>query len=316
MQLPADPEILIVGPGSMGLMHAALLARAGRRVTLLDHRPERAAALSRVGIRVRGAAGDFWVSIPVVSDASDAASPDLVVFLVKAHSTPAALAHARDAFRPDTVLLTLQNGLGNYELLVEFAGSDRVLGGTTSSGAYRPGDGEVFVAAIGDMRIGGSEVVLPVADAVCALFSDAGLPAQTSDDLQSLLWQKATVNAGINPLGALAGVRNGVLLEVPALRLLLRGLVEEAVDVASRAGVRLDGDMVAAVEEVACRTAENRCSMLQDLEASRPTEIRQISGHIAAVGLQQGGSGWLNETVHKLVEAAERRWHGAETEQT
>lgn len=313
MQLPADPEILMVGPGSMGLMHAALLARAGLSVTLLDHRPERAAALSHSGIRVRGAAGDFSITIRVVADPADVPQPHLAVFLVKAYSSAAALEHARDALGPDTVLLTLQNGLSNYERLVGLAGPERVLVGTTSSGAYRPDEGEVFVAAVGDIWIGGVEPVLPLAGAVCDVFRRSGLPAQVSESVHGLLWRKAIVNAGINPLGALAGVRNGVLLQVPALRRMLQELVREAAEIAPRAGVWLDEDMVAAVEKVAAITAENRCSMLQDLEAGRSTEIRQINGHIAAVGRQCGRCGWLNETISRLVQAAES---GRESEQT
>ncbi|GAG26249.1 unnamed protein product, partial [marine sediment metagenome] len=159
-----DPHILIIGPGSMGLTHAGLLARAGLDVTVLDYRPQRAAQLKASGISIRGAAGDFEVMVPVMAAASEVRSADLAIFFVKAYSTAEALRHAQDALQEQTILLTLQNGLGNYELLVEFAGAHRVLVGTTSSGAYRSGLAEVQVAAIGDIQIGGVEAAADVAD--------------------------------------------------------------------------------------------------------------------------------------------------------
>jgi len=291
----------------MGLTHAGLLARAGLDVTVLDYRPHRAAQLNASGISIRGAAGDFEVMVPVVAAAAEVRPPDLAIFSVKAYSTAEALRHALDALQEQTILLTLQNGLGNYELLVEFAGAHRVLVGTTSSGAYRSGLAEVHVAAIGDIQIGGVEAAADVADQVCKLFSAAGLPAGVCDDLDALLWRKAIINAGVNPLAALAGVRNGALLQVPGMRLLLRGLAGEAEQIAAAAGISLGEDMVAVVEQVVAHTAQNRCSMLQDLQAGRRTEIGQISGHIAAVGREHNAPAYLNQTIASMVKAAEAK---------
>jgi len=305
--LKPDPHILIIGPGSMGLTHAGLLARAGLDVTVLDYRPQRAAQLGASGISIRGAAGEFEVSVPVTAAASEVRSTDLAIFFVKAYSTAAALRHAQDALQEQTILLTLQNGLGNYELLVEFAGVPRVLVGTTSSGAYRSGLGEVHVAAIGDVQIGGVEAAAEVADQVCELFSGAGLPAEVCDDLAAVLWRKAIINASVNPLAALTGVRNGALLQVPGMRLLLRGLAREAEQIAAAAGINLDEDMVAVVEQVVAHTAQNRCSMLQDLQAGRRTEIEQISGHLATVGREHNAPAYLNQTITSMVKAAEAK---------
>ncbi len=302
---PGHPHVLIVGPGSMGLMHAGLLARAGVSVTVLDYRPERAAYFNEAGITVRGAAGDFHVPVRVMAVAAEVPPPDLAVFFVKAYSTAGALRHAQDALTEHTCLLTLQNGLGNYELLMDYAGGRPVLAGTTSSGAYRTADGEVLIAAVGDIQIAGADAAGSIAAGVCEMFASGGLPAQVCPDPAALLWRKAIVNAAINPLAALAGVRNGILLEVPGLRPLLRGLAQEAEQIASAAGIVISEDMVATAEKVAAQTAQNRCSMLQDLQAGRRTEIEQINGRIAAVGRQHDVSSCLNETITRLVEAAE-----------
>jgi len=142
---------------------------------------------------------------------------------------------------------------------------------------------------------------------VCELFSSAGLPAEVCDDQDAVLWRKAIINAGVNPLAALAGVRNGALLQVPGMRLLLRGLTREAEQIAAAAGVSLDEDMVAVVEQVVAHTAQNRCSMLQDLQAGRRTEIEQISGHLAAVGREHNAPAHLNQTITSMVKAAEAK---------
>jgi 2-dehydropantoate 2-reductase len=302
----ADPRITVIGPGAIGLMHAALLARAGLEVSLLDYRPERAAALNSDGFSIHGAVGHIEMRLPCTVDVSKLPPPDLAMVCVKAYSTAEALRHASTAFSRDTVVLTMQNGLGNYELVVDAVGADRALAGTTLSGAYRTGPQDVVIAAVGQIRIGGTSSAAQNANSICETFTAAGLPAELSNDVDTMLWHKAIINAGINPLGALAGVPNGDLLEVSALRQLLQDIVVEAEQVAAAEGVRLPENMITVVEEVAAATAQNHCSMLQDLQAGRRTEIRQINGALVAIGQRHNLPVDLNEAVTTLVSAAER----------
>jgi len=289
----------------MGLMHAGLLWRAGLDVTVLDHRPERALRLNADGYRVSGAAGDFHAAVPVNATAAEVGPCDFVIILVKAYSTRDAVAHCAAAVSERSVVLTLQNGLGNLEVLQGAFGLERVLAGTTASGAYRTGDDEVAVAGIGQIALGGED--RRAAERACGLLCAAGLPAEVNDDVQAILWAKAIVNAGINPLGALTRLRNGQLLQAPAVRALMERIVREACRVAHAAGVAPGEDLVAVVEEVARKTANNRCSMLQDLKAGRPTEIDYINGYIATLGRELGCPCPVNATVRDLVAAAEPR---------
>ena len=298
-------RILVVGPGSMGLMHAGLLWRAGLDVAVLDHRPERALRLNAGGYRVSGAAGQFHAAVPVTATAAEVGPCDLVIILVKAYSTRDAVAHCAAAVSEQSVVLSLQNGLGNLEVLQEAFGSERVLAGTTASGAYRTSDDQVVVAGIGQIALGGQDGC--AARWVCELLSGAGLPAEVSDDVQAILWAKAIVNAGINPLGALTRLRNGQLLQALAARMLMGQIVDEACRVAHAAGVAPGEDLVSLVEEVARKTANNRCSMLQDLVAGRPTEIDYINGYIATLGRELGCPCPANATVRDLVAAAQPR---------
>lgn len=294
--------ITVVGPGAMGLMHAAYLARHGLDVVLLDHRPDRADRLAASGIRLETEEGDWQVQVPCRAQA-DFGPARLVIVFVKAYATRPALLHARPLIGPETALLTLQNGLGNLEILQEFQSPEQVLAGTTSSGANLLGEGHVHVAAVGQTVLGGSG-----ADALAELFSSAGLPATTTEDVQSVLWRKAVVNSAINPLTALTGLRNGQLLDIPALRDLLRQVAQESAQVGHRLGHALCSATLPEEVEGICRlTANNRSSMLQDLSSGRRTEVDQISGAIVRAAQRSGLAAPLNATLAGLVRAAERR---------
>jgi 2-dehydropantoate 2-reductase len=133
------------------------------------------------------------------------------------------------------------------------------------------------------------------------------LPATVTDDVQSVLWRKAAVNSAINPVTALTGLRNGQLLEVPALRSLLRQVTQESATVAEHLGHDLSPAPMPDEVEAICRlTAGNRSSMLQDLSAGRRTEIDQINGAIVETAREAGLSAPLNATLAGLVRAASR----------
>lgn len=294
--------IVVVGPGAMGLMHAAYLARHGLDVALLDYRPDRAKRLEASGIRLEGEAGDWQIRLPCRAQA-DCGPAGLVIVFVKAYATRAAAEHARPLIGPETTLLTLQNGLGNLETLQEFQDATRVLAGTTSSGATLLAEGHVRVAAVGQIVVGGTG-----AEALAGVLSAAGLPATTTDGVQAVLWRKAVVNSAINPLTALTGLRNGQLLEVPALHSLLRQVARESAEVGRELGHELcPATMPDEVEEICRLTANNRSSMLQDLSAGRRTEVDHISGAIAEAARGIGLSAPLNATLAALVRAASPR---------
>ncbi len=306
LTLPDDAHIIVVGPGSMGLVHAAFLHAASRRVTLLDYRPERAERITTSGVTVTGAA-DLHADVPATADPAQIGTADLLIFFVKAYSTEAAAVHASACIGDRTTLLTLQNGLGNVEHLIAAASPRQVLAGTTSTGAYRTGEATVHLAGIGDVQIGSVGKNRGLARQVVEMLDDAGFPAQVADDVDTILWAKAIINAGINPLGALARVQNGRIPEIRALRLLQEGLVAEAVEIATTAGVELEGDLLEYTRQICARTAENRCSMLQDLSSSNQTEIEQINGYIAAEGRRHDCPTLYNATATRLVKAAQQQ---------
>jgi 2-dehydropantoate 2-reductase len=302
--MPRLDRIVIVGPGAMGCLHGALMAEAGLSVVLLDHDPERAWYLNQNGITLTFPDGSSrQVPVHCSADPLEMEPADLVLISVKAYHTATAIQWAAPVINKRTCVLTLQNGLGNYEILQQHVPPRQVLAGATSSGATALGPGRIRVAGIGETILGSPPRNKARAEDAAGCFSEAGLPVRVTTDVDGTLWRKAIINAALNPLGALTLRRNGELVEQPSLRRLLGKVAREAHQAALAVGMDLaDLDPVAAVEEVCRQTAANHCSMLQDVLAGRQTEIRQINGEIVRRAREKRVRTPLNQALMALIE--------------
>jgi 2-dehydropantoate 2-reductase len=298
-------KIVILGAGALGSLVGALLARAGHDVTLIA-RHAHVEAVNRDGLRVSGLT-EAVTHPRAVTDASSAPVPDVLVVTVKAYETLPALKGARNLLGPATRVVTLQNGLGNLEIVESVAAEGQAVGGATTIGATFMEAGHVRHAGHGYLKLGSPTGNAEAVDAVAAPFRDAGLDPEVTDNIHGEVWAKVVVNAGINPLTAITGLPNGALLETPALFEVLVRACEEAVDVAKAVGVQLpDEDLVLRARRVAELTAENKSSMLQDVERGRRTEIDAISGAIWQRGLSRAVDTPVNMTLTALVKGIER----------
>lgn len=297
---------LIIGCGAMGSLFGALLTEAGGDVLLIDNHAERAAAVNRGGLRVEGIGGERSVRARaiVLGEPPDFA-PELALVCVKSYSTAAAAEDIKSYLGADTPVLTMQNGVGNVELLQAALGADRVVAGTTSHGATVLGHGHIRHAGRGDTFIG--EPMGSVSDRVRRIaetFNAAGINTDVSDNVTGLLWGKLLINVGINPLTGLLQVRNGRLVEIPDADALLEDAVAEAMAVARAAGVRIEfPDPIAKVRDVARLTAQNISSMRADVMNKKQTEIDYICGAIVRAGEQAGIPTPINTTLMRLVRA-------------
>jgi 2-dehydropantoate 2-reductase len=203
-------------------------------------------------------------------------------------------AHLEEYLAPEGAAVTLQNGLGNLELL-----GPRARLGVTTAGATLLGPGWV--------RPGGEGVThLAAPEWVAGLFREAGLEAQAvpAEAAEGLLWGKLAVNCGINPLTALLRVPNGELLRRPQAQALMEAAAAECARVAQAKGIALpDTDAAAQARLVAEHTAGNRSSMFQDILRGAPTEVDAINGAVAQAGAALGVSTPINETLWRLVRA-------------
>lgn len=269
-------------------------------VTLLGAWPEGLAALES-GIRlVEGDGGDRVVNVKATSNPAHCQDAKLALVLVKSWQTTRAANQLAQCLAPDGLALTLQNGLGNIEILQNILGKERAALGVTTTGATLLGPGEVRPGGSGPTHLAPHAGLEPMMD----LLRQSGFEVDLHDDLQSLVWGKLAVNAGINPLTALLDVPNGALLDYPATRLVMVAAAEETADVARAQGISLPyADASFQIMDVARRTAENTSSMRADLQRGAPTEVDAINGAVVEHGQSLGVETPVNWTLWRLIQA-------------
>jgi 2-dehydropantoate 2-reductase len=285
----------------------AHLLRAGFRVVLLGRPSPHLRAIRDQGLALH--ARDDTITrlrLDATEDAKIVAGSDVVVVLVKAGDTEAAMNAIAPYIGPDHALVTMQNGLGGIERMRAVLGSGpRILPAVTWQAATRLAPGVVRHAGEGPTAIGFLDSRhKDMAECIAAAFSAAGLPAAAASDIERLIWQKAAVNAAINGLTALGEFPNGRIAADPDLLRAAETLAEEVASVARARGIPLGG-MGDAVSQTAVASAHNRSSMLQDLDAGRRTEVEAIHGAILRVAAELGVSTPGLEFVTALIRAKE-----------
>ena len=292
--------VLIAGSGAMACLFGARLA-SHANVTLLGTWAEGLAALQHYGVRLEAGGLETRHPVRVTSDPLDCRGARFALVLVKSWQTDRTARMLAECLAPDGVALTLQNGLGNLEVLRGALGPGRSALGVTTTGATLVGPGHVRVGGSGPTYVARH----PRLEPYLALLRQAGFEVEVEDELASVLWGKLAVNAGINPLTALLRVENGALVEDSHARVIMGEAAREAAAVAAALGVRLPYlDAAAQAEEVARRTAGNRSSMLQDILRGAPTEIDAINGAVAEAGERLQVPTPVNRTLWRLVRAA------------
>ena len=298
------PSILIVGTGAMaGLFGARLGSHA--EVTLLGTWKAGLEALTRDGIHLHENGSVLQVPVRVSSNPADCQGTEIALFLVKSWQTQRAAAMLAKCLAPRGVALTLQNGLGNLELMEAELGPQRVALGVTTVGATVLGPGKVRVGGTGVTYVAPHPRLEPLVD----VLQTAGFEVHPADNIESLVWGKLAVNCGINALTALLEVSNGELLVRPGARATMQAAAQETARVAAAKGVKLPYlDPVEQVEDVIRRTASNISSMLQDIRRRAPTEVNAINGAVVEIADRLGVPAPVNRTLLNLVRAKVQPW--------
>jgi 2-dehydropantoate 2-reductase len=301
-------RFLIVGPGAMGCLFIARLKSAGFDVTILDYNRERAEFLNRQGICVEGVSGEYTAMVPsMVYEIGDGF--DFVLLCVKSNKTWTAAEFLKAKISDETVIVTLQNGIGNLEILEEFFGKNRILGGVTAEGATSLGWGKIRHAGMGATVIGPRGVADGAAEKLVSALNRAGFKAETTDDVLGLIWGKLIINAGINALTAITRLKNGMLPKMTGTALIMEELVREAEAVAAAKKIKLPyDDPLGRVTEVCRNTSGNVSSMLQDILNKKETEIDFINGAIIMEGEMLGIPTPVNRMLTYLVKAIEESY--------
>jgi 2-dehydropantoate 2-reductase len=308
-------RIVIVGPGAMGCLFAAFLSKSPEEIWILDKDKERAAAINQQGILIEGISGNWQARVRVTADAQEIGKPDLIIISVKSYDTKEAIIRAKTLVGDNARILTLQNGIGNIEIISEVVGNDKVIGGVTNQGATLLDTGRIRHAGRGETVIGRIDGRIPVEmRSIREIFNRGALETRISRDIKSLLWSKLIINVGINALTAVTRLNNGRLVEFEGTRKILREAVTEAVRIAKRKRIKLIyDDPLAKVEAVCEATATNVSSMLQDVLRKKRTEIDFINGVIVRQGQELGIPVPVNSILLDLVKTIEASYNLAVT---
>jgi len=297
-------KISVIGSGAMGSLFGGKLAIAGENVVLYDVYRDHIDTVNKEGLSIEDAeTGKITVVHPQASsDPESVKNSDVLLIFVKSTNTESVANQFKSFAAPHTIVLTLQNGLGNDAILVKHFGIERTAIGVTSQGATFLGPGKIRHAGKGPTHITMADGNKTKLQDLAAALGRAGFETYISDEVTSLVWSKLIINVGINALTALLNVKNGQLLEYEDIKQVMADLVKEALIVVKKKGIQLIyDDPLAQVYEVARKTASNSSSMLQDFQKNRPTEIDFINGAVVNEAQKLGISVPVNETVTRIV---------------
>ena len=302
-------KTVVVGAGAMGTFITARLFMAGHEVWLLEVNDNRVTKIKENGICLEENDDSNNLKFSTItSNPCEIGEVDVIIIMVKAFDTEDAVKLVLPSISEKTVVLTLQNGMGNIELISKYIAKERVIAGTTSHGALLIDDGHVRHTGVGDTIIGAlSADSEKHTGRLKELLDDSGINTSVSDDVTSLLWGKLLINMSINPLTAIMRIKNGRIVELPHLIEIIKQMLAESLKVASKIGVNIPYDNpLEKVMEVCRKTPLNNSSMLQDILAGRRTEINQVNGAIITYGEQFGVETPVNKMLTKLVMSIEQ----------
>ena len=305
-------RILIVGAGALGGLVGAWLTRAGEVVTLLEKNPARARLLERNGLEVTRVSDGSVTALPVhvVGSAEGLPRADLVFIAVKAYQTADAVRAALPAAGPETLFLSIQNGIGNTEVIGEMVGRTRVLCGIIYHSVQHAGPGRVrFREGIKPIQIAPLEgAVTPAIAAIGEAFARAGLATDVVGNIEHAVWQKLLHNAVINPVSALTGLTCRELAGDDDLLAFMRELCEEIVAVMRARGVPIvnEADPFQPLLASLAALGNNRPSMWQDLMRGVRTEIDALNGGVVAEAARLGLTAPRNSALVRFVRSRER----------
>jgi len=303
----------ILGAGSLGSAIGGVLALGGNEVHLVA-RAKNVAALNGRGLTLVSPEGEEQLARVFAHETAEGIGEcDLVIVLCKAMDTAGAIAGAGvpELIGPQTSVVSLQNGLGAEDILVEAFGAEHVIGGKTYVGGMllEPGRVRASVAGkrtvIGELDGTATERVQRIANA----FSAAGLMCEVSDNIMGVIWDKLLVNVSTGALCATTGLAYGDLYDEPLIRDVALMAVQEGIDVAHALGVRLTSDDPEYSWELARAGlgADFKPSLLQSLENGRKTEVDVIAGAVVREGAKVGIPTPVNQTLVAVVHGIERR---------
>jgi 2-dehydropantoate 2-reductase len=299
-------SVLIVGAGAMGGVFGATLAGAGIETTLVDADARLVDAINQNGLKLIEGDGERVVRVRATTDPAVIAPPDAVLFFVKCQHTQAAAEAARPLVSNGARVVTLQNGWGNADVLSGLFGVERVVVGVTYTSATVVEPGVIRTSGPARTVVGALSGDRTLAEPVAGALEAAGFPVERPDDVLSEIWKKLVLNAATLPTAALTGLTAGALAAADEMRRLVEAAAAEAVAVGRAQGFAVElKERLDSIHDVLARAGSGKGSMLQDVEAGRPTEIDVISGAVLRLARAHGIDVPVTQALYALVTGLE-----------
>lgn len=304
-------DVVIVGAGAMGCLFAARLLDGGARVTLIDANIERLKNIEEHGLELIDDSGSRRVQ-PRTSLAQSFSGPvDIVMLFTKSVHSVAAVGSISHLASLKPVALTLQNGLGNAEILARAFDADRVLLGSAHVPADLQSPNQVISHGFATLHIGGYvRAAQPLASTVAELLKSSGFDAIVAHDIVAAVWEKLAFNAALNATAMVTQATNGEMNNAYGRRI-ANAAIMESVEVAKALGLKLYPSVICEmIDKALSEHPTHKASMLQDRENGRLGEIESINGAIVRIGQEHGIPAPVNATLADLVRIIETRTCG------
>ena len=303
-------KVCVIGCGAVGSIFAAHLAKASEaEVWVYDVWKEHIDAINANGLRISGAA-EFTARLKATSDPAQLPRCDYGIVATKAIHTKTAIAQAAQAaFDENSAVCSVQNGVGNEELIAEHV--KLVIRGTTFPAGHPIAPGHIGYDIKGDTWIGPfepSKTPMRRIEELAGLLTRSGMNTIPLADARGAQWTKLIFNASTNPVGALTLLHHGAATRFAPTGQLFNDLIAEGEAVAKTLGIQLHGDPRALVQKGANAPGKHRASMLQDVIAKRQTEVDFMNGAIAKAGEKAGVPTPLNSALWALIKGLEHSW--------
>lgn len=307
-------KIVVLGAGALGCALGSVLTEGGQEVWLVNRGQAHVDAMNQHGLKVRENGVDRFVKVYAATSCAgvnvSSGPADLIIVLVKSFHTREAIESARQIVSPETVVLSLQNGLGHEDILAEVVGQDKVLAGKTYAGGVMIGDGHIIVGTKGkDTHIGEIDGRMsPRANRIADVFNQAGLLTHVSENIMGTMWDKLLVNVATGALSGITRLTYGELYQLPEVKACAIAAVAEAMAVAKAKGITLSvtDPKQPWVKAAAGLPYEFKASMLQSLEKGSITEIDFVNGAVVRWGAKLGVPTPVNLALVACMKGIER----------